>query len=120
MAGITIAATRATVINAYTALIGAAALHTADVSTSANELTGTGSARGAVSWGSITDAGGTADHAIVVGTATATLPAAGGSPKGVGLWSATTAGTFRDGQTDMVDVVYPGNGTALITITVTV
>jgi hypothetical protein len=97
---------------AYIARCTYAALHTADIATSANELTGTGSARGAISWGTIT-------NGVVTGTATCTLPTAGGSPKGVGLWTASTAGTMADGQYNTTDVTYPGAGTAAITITYT-
>jgi hypothetical protein len=58
-------------------------------------------------------------NGVVTGTATCTLPTAGGSPKGVGLWTASTAGTMADGQYNTTDVTYPGPGTAAITITYT-
>lgn len=97
---------------AYAARATYAALHTADVATSGNELTGTGSARGAITWGSPA-------NGVITGTATCTLPTAGGSPKGVGLWTAATVGSLADGQYNITDVTYPGAGTAVINISYT-
>jgi hypothetical protein len=105
-------ATQNALVTAYIARATYAALHTADTATSGNELTGTGSARGAISWGTIT-------NGVVTGTATCTLPTAGGSPKGVGVWTALTGGSLADGQYNTTDVTYPGPGTAAVTFTYT-
>ena len=105
-------ATQNALAAAYASRCTHAALHTADTATSANELTGSGSARGAITWGA--PSGG-----VIVGTATCTLPTAGGSPKGVGLWTALTGGALADGQYNVTDVTYPGSGTAAVTITYT-
>jgi hypothetical protein len=89
-----------------------AAAHTAAPATSGNELTGAGSSRGSITWGS-------AAASVISGTATVTVPTAGGTLAALGMWSASTAGTFRD-SIDVTDVVYPGPGTAACTITYTV
>ncbi len=104
--------TKSAMATYYSTLATHAAAHTAYPATSANELTGTGSARGAITWGS-------ASNGVISGTATITLPTAGGSLASSGLWSALTSGTFRDGQWDVSDVTYPGPGTAAITLTYT-
>lgn len=109
---ITIDATKSSLASSYAALATHAAAHSASPATSGNEVTGTGSARGAITWGSPT-------NGVISGTATVTLPTAGGTLASIGLWSALTAGTFRDGQVDVTDVVYPGPGTALVTVTYT-
>lgn len=96
----------------FSTLATYAAAHTADVATSGNELTGTGSARGLITWG-------TATNGVIVGTATVTVPTAGGVFAGVGLWSASTAGTFRDGQYNVTDITYGAGGTAAVTVTYT-
>lgn len=93
----------------YIARCTHAALHFADVVTSANELTGIGSARGVITWGAIT-------AGMVTGTATCTMPTAGGTVKGIGLWTALTAGEMADGQYGTSDVIYSGAGTAVVTI----
>lgn len=106
----TTSATQNALVAAYIARCTHAALHTADVATTANELTAAGSARGVINWGAVS--GGSA-----TGTATCTLPNAGGSPKGVGLWTALTGGALADGQYNVTDITYPGSGTAVVTIT---
>jgi len=110
---ITVAGTQNSLATSYSTLATHAAAHTAEPATSGNELTGAGSARGVISWGA-------AAAGVIVGTATVTVPTAGGTLSSVGLWSALTAGTFRDGQSGVTDIVYPGPGTANITITATV
>lgn len=100
----------------YSTIATHAAAHTADVATSGNELTGTGSARGVITWGTA----GTPGAGQIAGTFTVTAPTAGGSLKSIGLWSALTSGTFRDGQVDVTDLTFPGPGTASGTVTVTV
>jgi hypothetical protein len=100
----------------YSTLVTHAAWHTADAATSANELTGTGSSRGAISWGTA----GATGAGIIIGTATVTAPTAGGTGKSIGGWSALTSGTFRDGQFDVIDITYgAGGGSANVTISFT-
>ena len=104
-------ATQNAVIAAYTARAAYAAVHTSNTPTSGNELTGAGSSRGLIAWGTIASGS-------VTGSATVNVPTAGGNIQGVGLWTASTAGTLVDGQFDVNDVTYPGGGTAVITFTV--
>ncbi len=104
--------TRTLMATYYSTLASHAAFHTANAATSANELTGAGSARGAITWG-------TASASAITGTATVTAPTAGGNAFGIGLWSALTAGVFRDGQYDIVDITFTTPGTATVTITYT-
>jgi hypothetical protein len=109
---IAVASTRTALVNAYIARITHASGHTASPGgTGANEMSGTGYARGAVTWGSPSDNGTTCS---VTGTATVTVPNAGGTLAYVGGFSASTSGTFAD-QMDVTDVVYPGAGTAAVT-----
>lgn len=89
-----------------------AAFHTASPATSGNELTGTGSSRGAISWG-------TASASVISGTATITAPTAGGTAAALGMWSASTSGTFKD-SVDITDIVFSGPGSGAATITYTV
>lgn len=97
----------------YSTLATHAAWHTAGTATSANELTGTGSSRGVITWG-------TASAGAITGTATVTAPTAGGTGASIGLWSALTSGTFRDGQFDVVDITYgAGGGSATVTVSFT-
>lgn len=105
-------ATKSSLATSYSVLCAYAAAHSAAPAVSGNEITGTGSARGAITWGSAT-------NGVIVGTATVTVPTAGTTLATIGLWSALTAGTFRDGQYDVTDVTYPGPGTAAVTITYT-
>lgn len=84
--------------------------------TGANEFTGTGSARGAVTWGSVSDNGTTA---TVTGTFTGLAqPNAGATLSYLGLWSASTSGSFRD-QIDVADVTFAGAGSSSGTVTLT-
>lgn len=106
------ATTRTLVATYLGTLFTHAAAHTAAPATSANELTGTGSARGAITWGA-------ASASVIAGTATVTVPTAGGTLASLGMWSALTSGSFRD-SIDVTDIVYPGPGTAACTITYTV
>lgn len=104
--------TKSSLADSYAALCTHAAFHTASPATSANELTGTGSARGAISWGA-------ASNGVKTWSATITAPTAGGTAACVGFWSASTAGTFRDGQYDITDIVYSTPGTATVSGTYT-
>ncbi len=109
---ITTDALKNTLASTYVAQCTHAAGHTASPGTTgANEMSGTGYARGAISWGS--PSGG-----VVTGTATITIPNAGATLDQVGMFSAATAGTFRD-SADVTNIVYPGAGTAVVTITYT-
>lgn len=84
--------------------------------TGANEFSGTGAARGAISWGSVTDNGTTA---TVTGTFTSLAqPNAGATLSYLGLWSASTSGSFRD-QVDVSDVTFTGPGSSTGSITIT-
>lgn len=113
---IAVASSRQSLATSYAALITHLGGHTASPGgTGANEMTGTGYARGAVSWGSATDNGTTAS---IVGTATITIPNAGATLDYVGGWSASTSGTFRD-QMNVTDITYAAGGTAAVTVTYT-
>lgn len=105
-------ATKNTLADSYAALCTHAAFHTASPATSGNELTGAGSARGAITWG-------TASGGAKTWSATITAPTAGGTAACVGFWSALTTGTFRDGQYDITDIVYSTPGTATVSGTYT-
>ena len=84
--------------------------------TGANEFSGTGAARGAISWGSVTDNGTTA---TVTGTfAGLAQPNAGATLSYFGVWSAATGGLFRD-QVNIDDVTLAGPGTSTGSITIT-
>ncbi len=109
---ITDATTKNSLADSYAALATHAAFHTASPATSGNELTGTGSARGLITWG-------TASGGVKTWSATITAPTAGGNAYCVGFWSASTAGTFRDGQYDNVDIVFTTPGTATVSGTYT-
>lgn len=78
------------------AVLGFASIHTANPEPSgANEVTGGGYARQAVTWNPATGA---------ISTASGTLAfsgPAGGAAQYLGLWSAVTSGTFR-GSTPLV------------------
>lgn len=108
---ISVESTRNALATEYASLATHAGAHSDDTATSGNELAGSGYARGAISWG-------TASGSAIVGTATITLPTAGGTLASVGLWSASSSGTFRDGA-NVTDVVYSGPGTASVTVTYT-
>lgn len=106
-------ATKSAMASAYAGLCTHAAAHSANPATSGNELNGAGSARGAISWGAPT-------NGVITGTATVTLPTSGpNTVDAIGLWSASSGGTFRDGQYDVTNVQYSGAGTANISITYT-
>lgn len=84
--------------------------------TGANEFTGTGSARGPITWGAVSDNGTTA---TVTGTFTGLAqPNAGATLAFLGLWSALTNGSFRD-QVDVADVTFTGAGSSTGTVTIT-
>lgn len=105
--------TRNTQCSSYATQCTHVAGHTAYPATSGNELTGTGSARGAITW--TTPSGGS-----MTGTATITWPTAGGTVAALGLWSALTSGTFRDGQYDVTDITYgAGGGSATVNLSFT-
>lgn len=109
---IAVEATRNLMATYYSTLVTHLSGHTASPSTTgANEMSGTGYARGAVTWG-------TAATSAITGTATIDIVNSGGTLTHVGGWSASTSGTFRDGF-DVTDIVYPGDGTAIVTITYT-
>lgn len=99
--------------NGYTALAVAGSLHSADPGTTgASEISG-GSpayARKALTWTPGT-----------TGTATSTAVfdvASGVTPAWSGIWSATTAGTFRD-KADIVDQAFASQGTLTVNFTYT-
>lgn len=105
-------ATRNALATTYSTLCTHAAAHSADPgSTGTSEMSGAGYARGAITWGTAT--GGT-----ITGTATINMPTAGSTLDYIGAWSALTGGTFRD-KCDITNVVYPGPGTAAVTIAFT-
>lgn len=104
---------RQIVANGYTAAALFGSLHSADPGTTGtSEITG-GSpayARKSLTW----TAGST-------GTATATGVfdvASGTTPAWTGIWSAVTAGTFRD-KADIVDQVFSSQGTLTVNYTYT-
>ena len=97
----------------YSTLATYAASHSASPATSGNEVVGSGSSRGLITWG-------TAANGVIVGTATVVHPTAGSNTlAAVGLWSAATTGTFRDGQYDVADVTQTGPVSFSVTITYT-
>lgn len=104
---------RQIVANGYTSAAVAGALHTADPGTTgASELTG-GSpayARKGLTWTAGTTGTGTA-------TATFDVPA-GTTPAWTGIWSALTAGTFRDSG-DITDQAFASQGTLTVNYTFT-
>lgn len=101
------------VADGYKALAIAGSLHTADPGTTgANEVSG-GSpayARKALTWTS--GSTGTATSSAVFDVPTSTTPAWSG------IWSATTAGTFRD-KADIVDQTFSSQGTLTVNFTYT-
>jgi hypothetical protein len=104
---------RQIVANGYTAAALYGSLHSADPGTSgANEITG-GSpayARKSLSW----SAGSTG-----TATASATFDVASGvTPAWTGIWSAVTAGTFRD-KADITDQAFASQGTLTVNYTYT-
>jgi hypothetical protein len=109
---ITDATTKNSLADSYATLCTHAAFHTGSPATAANELTGAGSARGVIAWGSATAGAKT-------WSATITAPTAGGNAFCVGFWSALTAGTFRDGQYDITDIVFSTPGNASVSGTYT-
>jgi hypothetical protein len=90
--------TRNTQCSSYAAQCTHVAGHTAYPATSANELTGTGAARGLITWS--TPASGS-----MTGTATIVSPTAGGTWESLGLWSALTSGTRH--RSDHRDAAVP-------------
>lgn len=111
MAGLTTAELNAAVDFAATRM-PYASIHSADPGgTGANEMTGGSYARVALSWGAAS--GGDA----VTGQATVNIPS-GAHPTHFGLWSASTAGTFRGGGALSADPgTYGAAGTYALTVT---
>ena len=96
-------AAKATMLDALAALAGFVGLHTGDPGTTgANEMTGTGYARAAVTWGA------TANGAKQGVGAKQTVPA-GKTVVQLGMWTAATGGTFL-GPLDCPDEAYTSAG----------
>lgn len=97
------------------ALLGFAALHTADPEPAgANEVTGGGYARQAITWDPATGA-----VAGLNGTLAFTGPASSAATH-LGLWSAVTAGTYRGSAALTGDQTFNASGQYTVTdITVT-
>jgi hypothetical protein len=107
-----IPAAKVIMLDALAAQAGFVSLHTGDPGTTgANEMTGTGYARTAITWAA--SANGTKQG---VG-AKQTVPA-GKTVAFFGLWSAATGGTFL-GPQDCPDEVYNGAGDFTATVNLT-
>lgn len=108
---IAVTTTKNSVADSYAALSTYASLHTANPGTTgASELTGTGYARQAITWGA-------ASNGVKTATVTFSVPA-GSTIVGLGLWSAATGGTFRDGVT-VTSQTFAQAGSYAVTLTFT-
>lgn len=108
---LSVVATKNMLASAFTGAVGKVGLHSGDpgVDGTANELTGSGYARGTLAWGAVSNGAAT-------GTSAISVPAS--SPTWVSLWDAAGT-TFREKAQITSPEVWVNPGTANVSVTYT-